>query len=602
MCGANEPRLTPGEVALHAVLPALLVVAATGRRLAEVAGGGYFNPDTLMRLTRLADTLHAGAPVDIVARDNSGAGFVLHWSHLIDMLLLLLAAPLRLVFPGGGAEAADAPLPAAVHWAAVAFGPLTVGALGVAVAWAALPFTLPAWRWTSAVVIGTAPPIASYGVPGMVHHHVLLAAVVAMMAGWAVRADRRDAAAGWQLGLWAGVGVWLSPEAMPFALLALGGIGVAWAQRPRADARRAALLAALLAAGPGWLLVLALGFSIDHGADGWGGASLDRISWLHIGLALAVCGIGIGAAALDRPGLRPLPRALAAAAIAAVALGAWVAAFPAVLAGPQGIVAGPVRDALFAHSLEMLPVRGAAEALRNLPGAILAAAFLLGLLLSRRSWLAAYCAVCAIAVAALAAMHVRFAIYGATLAAAVLPVLLSRLVRSPAWAGPRGVLARTACLAGFVVAPFLPAMLPAATLPVAASEGMVQDCGLRTISRLLGPFAGEIVLAEFDETADLLYRTRVRTVGSLFPRNVEGFVRQRAAWRAEPGDAPSAALRATGATLLLACPGRPRSRHVANLPPTTLRDRVDAGDPPPWLQRVAADPSGYVLYRIPAPR
>jgi hypothetical protein len=35
---------------------------------------------------------------------------------------------------------------------------------------------------------------------------------------------------------------------------------------------------------------------------------------------------------------------------------------------------------------------------------------------------------------------------------------------------------------------------------------------------------------------------------------------------------------------------------VSHEPPGTLLDRLWAGEPPPWLRRVAAEPSGYVLY------
>ena len=102
---------------------------------------------------------------------------------------------------------------------------------------------------------------------------------------------------------------------------------------------------------------------------------------------------------------------------------------------------------------------------------------------------------------------------------------------------------------------------------------------------------------------ELLYRTGILTVGSLYLRNVAAFMRLRAAWRSGPSDAVPEAVRATGATLVLVCTHAGvhagRSSLVGDLPPETLLDRLNRGQVPPWLKEVAKDPaSGHVLYRI----
>jgi hypothetical protein len=108
-----------------------------------------------------------------------------------------------------------------------------------------------------------------------------------------------------------------------------------------------------------------------------------------------------------------------------------------------------------------------------------------------------------------------------------------------------------------------------------------------------------VVLADVNDGPALLYQTRVRIVGSLYHRNIDGFMRLRAAWRDVPGAEPGMPLRATQATLVLGCPGEARSMMLEGLPETTLLDRLDAGQPPPWLHRVGdAGPGGYVLYAV----
>ena len=99
---------------------------------------------------------------------------------------------------------------------------------------------------------------------------------------------------------------------------------------------------------------------------------------------------------------------------------------------------------------------------------------------------------------------------------------------------------------------------------------------------------------------ELLYRTRILTVGSFYHRNAAAYMRLRAAWRAKPGDAVPEAVQATRARFVLACRGdQRRSSLVQDLPKTTLWDALIAGTPPAWLTEVAKDvQSGLVLFRV----
>jgi hypothetical protein len=108
-----------------------------------------------------------------------------------------------------------------------------------------------------------------------------------------------------------------------------------------------------------------------------------------------------------------------------------------------------------------------------------------------------------------------------------------------------------------------------------------------------------VVLANPNDTPELLYRTHVLTVGSLYHRNIAAFMRLRTAWRSLPSDTVPDAVRATAAALVLFCPSSARSMLVADLPSVTLLDRMNQGHIPFWLHRLEADPhSGYVLYEV----
>jgi hypothetical protein len=541
---------------------------------AELRHGGLVNPDSAMRMVRLNDIVATGQPLHAVLRDASGAGAVMSWSHFMDSLLLLLAAPLA-VLTGW---------PAALHAAALAWSPLCMAGLGVAAAWAAAPVATRVTLWTAALAAGTAPAILTYGLPGTVHHHVPLLVTAVMAWGWALRLLRGASplSGGIALGAWTAAGLWLSPEALPFALLATGALWLEWLRTGRRGHSRAlATSAATLAA------LATLAWLVDPPAAGLWAIEPDRISLPFVLLAIgAAIASGIGLGGLGRPA------ALAAAAIAAVL---WLCAFPHVLHGTAGLMDPAQAEAFFGRIAEMQPVNTLETAFVTLTGGTFALAGLL--LLATRLRPAApllYAAACTAGMLALAALHVRFAAYPAIAGALVLPAMLSRIDASRIAAAFQS-LARIACLGGLLGTPALAPLAAVAATPKSTAHA----CALDGAVALLQGHDGAVVLADINDGPGLLYRTRARIVGSLYHRNIDGFMRLRAAWRDTPAAEPNPTLRDTRATLVLACPGEARSMLLDGLPETTLLDRLDANQPPPWLHPIAdAGPGGYVLYEI----
>ena len=83
------------ERALYLLAPMLIAFAVGIHQLPGVIAGGLTGPDSYMRLVRLEDKLRQHQIAYVVVGDGSGAGTLLHWSHLLDLVLSLLAAPLR---------------------------------------------------------------------------------------------------------------------------------------------------------------------------------------------------------------------------------------------------------------------------------------------------------------------------------------------------------------------------------------------------------------------------------------------------------------------------------------------------------------------------
>jgi len=218
-----------------------------------------------------------------------------------------------------------------------------------------------------------------------------------------------------------------------------------------------------------------------------------------------------------------------------------------------------------------------------------------------RSVLWVYAALCVAALVLLGELHVRFAIYGEAAAAAVMPVALTECTRLLA-ARPLAVQAILRSLAVLLVLLATRANVLAQHLaPDAHPSSPDSRCSVRKAARLLAPYAGQVVLSDANDAPELLYRTQLKTVGSLY-RNVDGFMRLRAAWRSGPSRLEPQEVSATGATFVLFCPRSPRSILVADLPEQTLLDRLTRGEVPPWLHLVATDPqSGFSLYRVASP-
>jgi hypothetical protein len=577
-----QPPLSWREAAAYFFIGLTIDVLLGLGTLPTVLAGSLLNPDSYMRLVRLREMLDAHAVLHAVANDGSGVGTVLAWSHLLDAVILLIATPLTIVMDQ----------PAALRWAGIALGPIGVGLLGLSVAWVLAPITRPGWRWTAPVLLAMSSYIVGYGLPGIVHHHIAVAVAIVVTAGWAGRTAANVTGAGRWLGLSAAIGIWLSPETLPFTLLAFGYVGLAWLVRSEAASRGAGLRSA----GASFFAAVVIACLIDPPSGGFTAVEIDRISIVYVVLGAVVFIIGLAVAWLGPGSLSEIARRGIGIGVGAAGIGAWVALFPAVLRGPDGLMSAEQVRAFFDVIAEMQPILDASHLYRALLDGALATIVLIVLAVRERSWLWAYGAGGAVFVLALGAAHSRFAIYPEVLAAVIIPLVptLAENWMPAHWFAAPAV--RVALVALFFLGPHAPDLIEPSS---ALGAGAVPSCELRGIAAFLAPYAGQIVLADPDETPELLYLTGIKTVGSFYHRNVDAFMRLRAAWRTGPAEQIPEAMLATGARLVMICPGTERSSLVADLPEDTLLDRLNRGEVPRWLAKVSEDPaSGHVLYRV----
>ncbi|OYV32538.1 MAG: hypothetical protein B7Z81_12620, partial [Acidocella sp. 20-61-6] len=183
-----------------------------------VFSGSLNDPDSYMRLERILQGVQQGHLVINVARDDSGAGVMVEWSRLLDAFIWVLALPF-------------VPLLGWHHALLVAgdmLSPIGIGLLGVALAFVIEPFVAQPFLFATAIAAATLPGLQTFASPGVVHYHVLLLVLIAFTTGFVIRAWHGDRWHGFLAGVCGGLAIWLTPETMPFVLMAFAVLLWRW--------------------------------------------------------------------------------------------------------------------------------------------------------------------------------------------------------------------------------------------------------------------------------------------------------------------------------------------------------------------------------------
>jgi asparagine N-glycosylation enzyme membrane subunit Stt3 len=553
-------------------------------------------PDSYMRLVRVEELARGGGWFDsVIERSNAPYGDELHWTRPLDVILLILAAPL-IPFVG---------LDDALFAAAVVAAPLVHLALLATAVWAATPLLGHRPARMVAVVLLAQPAVLSHAGAGNADHHALqLLALVATLGLLlrSVEGARASRFAVWA-GVVAGLGIWVSAEMTILAGVAAATLVVPWIRGADGAARRLGGFALGLAA------VTAIAILVERPPSDWLAVEYDRVSLPHLGAAVAVALLATLLALGERRATSVRGRALVAAVAAATAGAPLLVAFPGLTEGPATAV-DPRLQTLWLDNVRELqplwPTSGdrVGRLLVLLGPAVIGLPYALSRLRNAEGsrWLG-WCALSLITLAyvALSLLHLRFSSFAAV------PVAIAGAGAIEAVRAPLGRWRRPAVRTlGWVTATLVISVgfTVSGGVVVAAGEESAslpnEQCDLASVgARLdrLAPHDSPIVLAMIDIGPELLYRSNASVVSGPYHRNASGILDEQRFFASTNFEVSRAIAVERDVAFVLVCGSETEARYYrAEDPGRSLYEALIEAGPPSWLSPL--DPDGKGTYRL----
>ena len=566
----------PSTLLLVIIILACAATTLLTGNLQGVFEGKLIDTDSYARVSRIEAMFEVGRVLQYTPRDNGGLNIPLHWTHLLDAMILLLMLPLRLFFP----------LHEALRLAGAAIGPASTAMVAVS-AFLTVRLSAGSGRFaiSAAVLAALAPGIVAYGAFGRADHHVVLAAIAVIMPALAYVAGtgRRGLMPAAMAGVFGGLGEWVSPEALPFMLIAWGITALRDVEAERRVGPRA------LAFAGGHLALMLFAWLIDPPAGGRFAVEIDRLSMAYVELAAGMFVVPLVLRRFTPDVASPWLASILAGATLGMPVAVWVVYYAGVAKAPGGIAAPAATERVWQYVAELQP----ATSLENLgllivfPALVLAVS--LGALLWRtRTPMTLLLAIFAGFLLYMGIKHIRFAMYlelAAVVALGVVIEVVSRREAARVWR-----LALLAAWLGLLVGPYvLSSVLPSKK----NADERGASCDPRPLTRDLEPLAGQIVLTTFSDGPEVLYFTRVITVAGPYHRAEQQIMRSMDAFdETNFAGAMPASFAVTKATAVLMC-------TKDRVQPGTFAAALKEGRPPDWLVERPLDPkSGYRLYLV----
>lgn len=331
-----------------------------------LASGGLQDTDAYMRLIRIQELWQSGDWYQTLTSSLGAPGKLsLHWTRPLDLLILLPALPLTWF---------GLPIERAIYWVGFWISPILQLIACMVAAQAAKPLWPQhgAWRLAALMVLFNGAAL-TYCMAGRPDHHSLGLLLTLLAAGQTIRAMLTPNVARPAViaGAWAGVGIWVSPEALIGVGTTVISIGLLWllsADTGRIWARLGRRFSI------GMALVLLAAILLEQPPSHWLHAEYDKVSILHLALAAAAIVDFWIAERIKWQGPQRIAAMIGVALASAVAL---AVAFPGFYLGPLGNISNKEAMVFLDDILEMSPIwpvnRGTADQFFGMIGNALAA-------------------------------------------------------------------------------------------------------------------------------------------------------------------------------------------------------------------------------------
>ena len=597
----GEPGPAPYAAALALVLLLHLFFLFSG--MTPVLDGQLPDPDSYMRLLRVAHLHDTGAWFDgTLPRSNWPYGESQNWTRPADVLLLSGALALK---PLLGFDRA-------LFWWGSVSAPLLHMAAALALAWAAAPLFPPARRLLVVLALLVQIPIWLYGIFGRTDHHMLIILVFILAFGATVRLMARPMRPrlGLLAGAVAGLGLWLSVEFLVFLAAIFGALALGWIRSGEGRARANLWHAA------GLMLVTLVAVVAERAPPGWLAEEYDRISVVHLLVAVLAGLFWSGASLIERRTAwadSPAKR-LIVAAVGALAAGAvTLAVYPKFFLGPfvdYSAEVWPISTEITKEFQSLVPKDPASlgSLLLHLGPALLAVPYLCVATLRARGanlwdgWLLV--ALGLLAYLPLTVAMRRFSPYAAVLLALVIADLAGLLFGRMTAA--RGGARRLLSMALMVAVLFGPMALSgvllqragARTSPSAGAQGCPLDTLIAELNRPEGLGGAPLaVLWSPNHGPRILYETPHAVIATLYPRNAAGQLDAYAIYTATDWERARALAAERGVDLIVTCIRTP-TYGARSGAPGMLDSELRRGVFPPWLEPVALGAAAGRYFRV----
>ena len=553
-------------VAALAMVIAVQFIWWTGQDAIVFADG-----DSYLRMIRVERLVETGDWFDVVIpRANAPYGFDSHWTRPLDVMMVLLAAPVAPVL--GWHDA--------ILFAGEWISPLLHVVTVLVMVWALVPLLGRVGACIAGGLTATQIGFLSFSVVGRADHHLLFAVLIVAVIGFMLRAYEQESATdASRAGLALAAGVWVGPEFLLLTAIVVTVTGFRWlVGRPLAVELNRALS-----------IGLAVGLAATLLIERGGGVleiEYDRLSLFHVAVGGMIAGFWAVVQGVEtKRRLGGLARVLVSVAGAAVMAAVVVLVFPAALGYPFVEV-----DPDFLHVQRFIKDYEGIASLRDVLlflGPVLfalpwAACRLFG---TTQRWTWCLLMVCLLVFTALSAGWLRWSLYPTVLAIiALADLLMATDTAISARVGfPHRTLLKVPLILFLVVGPMGVAM---ALKPGEADDGIA--CPVTELAGWLQNVPGPVTIAApANFGPEILYRTEHRVLSTLSHRNSAGVLD---AYRLMIDDDPAGwqrIIRDRGVDMIVGCPDSGAESYIrARLTPGSLYTRLLEGDVPGGMEEM----------------